>query len=275
MKKIIGGIILYNPDIIRLSENISAIIDQIDYLLLIDNNSNNIVDIMNEYKFDPKIKIISNKENFGVAYALNQVIDYSKKNDYHWALTLDQDSVCPKNLINIYRQYTNIVNIGIICPNIIDRNEINRTPVNKKKAAEVKWCITSASLVNINAWHNVGGFDERLFIDLVDYDFCHRLRENGYKIMMTNETSLLHQLGDLRIYNFFGLKIRVANHSPFRKFFIIRNTIYLYKKKEFKKRNLIFRIINNYFKVIFFEKNKCSKIRQMNRAIFVGIKEKI
>ena len=40
-----AGIVLYNPDIKRLEENISAIAPQVNELILIDNSSKNIDEI--------------------------------------------------------------------------------------------------------------------------------------------------------------------------------------------------------------------------------------
>ena len=41
--KIVAGIILYNPDIDRLMDNISAISPQVESIIIIDNNSINII----------------------------------------------------------------------------------------------------------------------------------------------------------------------------------------------------------------------------------------
>ena len=31
----------------------------------------------------------------------------------------------------------------------------------------------------------IGGFDETMFIDFVDFDFCYRLKKEGYEILQT------------------------------------------------------------------------------------------
>ena len=40
-----AGIVLYNPDINRMNENINNIINQVDYVILVDNGSKNKPDI--------------------------------------------------------------------------------------------------------------------------------------------------------------------------------------------------------------------------------------
>ena len=41
----------------------------------------------------------------------------------------------------------------------------------------------------IDAWEQIGKFDEWLFIDLVDNEFCKRLIVSGYTILRLNERS--------------------------------------------------------------------------------------
>ena len=96
--EIITGIILYNPDLSRLRENISAILPQVDNVVLVENGSSDIT-YLKELE-DEKIELIVNDENMGIAYALNQVMQYAHDNSYEWALTLDQDSVVPPGLVD-------------------------------------------------------------------------------------------------------------------------------------------------------------------------------
>ena len=63
----------------------------------------------------------------------------------------------------------------------------------------VKGCFTSASWVNIKAWQEVGGFDDSMFIDRVDYDFCMTLWEAGWGIYKTVKTEILHELGSAEL----------------------------------------------------------------------------
>ena len=44
-KKYLAGIVTFNPDIERLNENISAIINQVDKVVVVDNGSENADDI--------------------------------------------------------------------------------------------------------------------------------------------------------------------------------------------------------------------------------------
>ena len=106
--KYIAGIVLYNPDLGRLKENIESICKQVDKVILIDNGSDNIREIEDLIKEYLNCILLKNGENMGIAYALNQILKYAYENDVKWFLTLDQDSVCSRNLINTYSKYIDI-----------------------------------------------------------------------------------------------------------------------------------------------------------------------
>ena len=98
-----AGIVLYNPDINRMKENINAIINQVDYVILVDNGSKNKSDIEAaiEHSFYNSDKLIINfsQKNNGIAWALNQIFKIAEEQSVKWVLTLDQDSVCPSDII--------------------------------------------------------------------------------------------------------------------------------------------------------------------------------
>ena len=50
----------------------------------------------------------------------------------------------------------------------------------------------------------IGGFDEKLFIDGVDFDFCIRMRKAGYGILRSNNVYLLQEVGKGRSKSLFG-----------------------------------------------------------------------
>lgn len=275
---IAAGIILYNAEIDRLFENISAVYPQVDIIILIDNNSRNISEVEKKIVDKNKVFLIKNSENYGVAKALNQIITFCQEKKCDWVLTLDQDSVVPANLIEEYKKYITIDSLGIICPRIIDRNYLDDNKIKIKSPYDyVEKCITSASLTNIKVCSDVGYFDEKLFIDLVDFEYCIRLRKKGYKILRINTVTLLHQLGNLKVYNILGKKIRVTNHSVNRKYYLARNSIYYAKKhKDYVRKIKVYeKLLIAILKVLFFESNKFKKFKAMFNGYVDGIRIKM
>lgn len=275
---IIAGIITYNPDLERLEVNINAILREVDKLVLIDNDSTNIFDINQLMVNYPTIEVIRNLENKGVAKALNQEAEYALNNGYEWLLSLDQDSVVPQNFIMEYMKYISIENVGMICCKIIDRNfgELKCEQVNRSGIEYVNTCITSASMIRVTAWQNVCGFSDDMFIDSVDFDMCYSLIEKGYKILRTNNVALLHEVGHSRKVHFCGKEELVFNHSPFRCYYIIRNTIYLGRKhRNISLLKQFLLASKRFILVLSFEVNKIEKFKSMIKGFYHGFTIKI
>lgn len=157
MERIAAGIILFNPELTRLKENIEAIFNQVELIIMIDNNSANIDIVERECSIYNKIILIKNDENRGIAAALNQAMNYCKTNGYKWVITLDQDSICPLNMVEEYQKYLNIPNVAIVSPTIEDRNkepiELNKSKIEYEF---INKCITSGALTNVEAWGDWG-----------------------------------------------------------------------------------------------------------------------
>lgn len=267
--EIYAGIVTYNPDLLRLKENLIHIIPQVKSVVIFDNNSSNIIELVRFLQeFFREIILLKSDKNKGVAYALNQICTWGVMNGYHWVLTLDQDSVCSDNLIEVLKKYEQ-QDIAIISPNIIYRNNEKYTRSQKKEFEEVEWVITSASLTNLKVWKKINGFDEWLFIDKVDYDYGVRANRAGYKIVRTYKVDLLHELGNLKCRRFLGRTIFVTNHPPIRYYYMIRNSIYLSKKLQ--KGFPVSVIMKNVLKIVFFENHKLSKLNFIGRGIKDGI----
>lgn len=228
---VFAGIVTYNPDIDRLRQNIEAINRQVDKVVIVDNNSKNIELIINLVDKYCNASIIRNDSNLGIAKALNQIMEVASKNNAEWVLTLDQDSVVSNGLVEEYWKYVNVENVGMLTCIIKDRNTDGyKVGVSGEKYSEVERCFTSGCFTKVEAWRKVGGFDEKMFIDYVDYDLCLSIREAGYIIIRVNIEGLLHELGNSKDVRFLGRNWVVSNHSSFRKYYIVRNRLYYIKK---------------------------------------------
>lgn len=91
---------------------------------------------------------------------------------------------------------------------------------------EVDVAIASGSLLPLAVVDAVGAFDESLFIDAVDTEWCLRARTLGYVILAVGSARLGHCLGDAsrRIWLPGGWR-RVPIHAPQRTYTITRNNL--------------------------------------------------
>lgn len=262
---IIAGIVTYNPNIDRLKENVESICPQVEKVIIFDNGSKNQEEIIKIYK--DEVILITSPKNVGIAAALNRLMEKSRELGSTWMLSLDQDSVCPSLFCaDMSKYFEKESNLGIVAPVILDRNVgiVGHKP--DKEYISVRTCITSGAFTKIQVWEKIGGYDESMFIDSVDFEFCYRVRKAGYKVIQIRDVQLLHEIGNSEKRFFLFWKVDVKHHSAFRKYYIARNNVYYPLKHRlwlhFFRGNLrnIFLIIS----VLLFEddkKNKISRIR--------------
>lgn len=262
MDKIFAGIISYNPDIDRLRDNISSVLPQVQGLIVVDNASDNIADIimlLDDFRGQSNldmagtskcnILLIENDKNTGVAHALNQIMKHVYSLDHQaWVLTLDQDTVIYDDLIDMYREFMDAhrtdssMHVASLTSLRKDRNYTEHNHNGEWNTSEtgdeagdgftfVHTCITSGNLVSVAAWYKVRGFDERLFIDMVDDEFCLRLEEADYDIVRINRYGCLHELGSnlIRVH-VLGKEKMIFAYPPMRKFYTARNIIYMIRR---------------------------------------------
>lgn len=239
-----------------------AIQFQVSNILVVDNGSDNVSrveELLSSYK---NTYLIKNRNNIGIAAALNQACEEAIKKGFQWILTLDQDSVCPPNFVNdLLKVEKDCVSAGIVAPIIIDRN-VGIVGHSNNGIQKVRTCITSGALTNLTAWRQIDGFDEKMFIDSVDFDFCFRLRKAGYFVYQTNTVTLDHAIGDSKKCKFLFWTFNNLEHSAFRDFYIAQNSIYYPRKNRlwlhFIRGN--FRNLKLIFVVLLYEGNKREKI---------------
>lgn len=271
--KYLIGIVSYNPDEKNLKQTIYFLKKNDYHVLIVDNGSKNfdvVEKICNKYGVD----LVANNANFGIAKALNEIFSFAKENGFLWVLTFDQDSKINKSLLEAYEACRNIKNVGMYCPIVYDY--VSGMIVQGKKSLnhyrQIDKCITSGALTSVEAWSAVNGFDEYLFIDEVDNDFCYRLKLKNYKILLIGNVTLNHKIGRSRIINFLGKKMVIRNHSAMRKYYITRNRLYLDKKYYNKiKIKTMIKTILFIIKTLIFEKNRTKKFN----ACIKGMKDAI
>lgn len=272
-----AGIVLFNPDIARLMENLNSIAKCVSRVYIVDNGSSNQVEIRKLLDGYENVQLHVNQKNEGIAKALNQLCENAKAEGYQHLITLDQDSVCPANLVREYQKYASDSSIGLVCPLIRDRNVEFENQEFMEEATEVDHCITSASMLSLKVWEEANGFDESMYIDGVDFDFGDRVRKRGKKIIRVNKVVLLHEIGHIRERHFLFWKTRVKNHSAFRKYYIARNTVYLARKRRSKWIYIksYLQVVKQAGMVLLYENDKKQKLNNIWRGMIDGASAKL
>lgn len=243
-KRILAGIVLYNPEMELLKKNIDALQPQVDQIVFVDNHSENLAEILALAK-ERKIRLIRNSSNLGIAKALNQILESASQLGYNWYLTMDQDSIVSENLIEEYKKAMHL-NPGILCPYLLNNQKMSKEEYEALELPEFQQiedpilCITSAALNNTHAARDIGGYNEALFIDCVDVDFNIRMMEK-YDILKANHACLIQAMGEGRRIAIFHTLAKALHSDIFRKlsvspvysdlrlYYIARNSKYIYQ----------------------------------------------
>jgi rhamnosyltransferase len=228
MKKA-GVVILYNPDIQDVRKNISSYINFLDKLYVFDNSSvshsNEITDLSS------KIEYTANLKNDGISLVLNLIANKAIAENYDILLTMDQDSFFSKQMITKYMSSADKLDWSkISMTGISPKDYSNHQQLENNHEAGVfcqtKLIITSGSLLNLKLFKAIGGFNEKLFIDCVDYDYCLKSILKGYQIGLISNIYLYHVGGTPQKL----LGRNIALYSPERYYYIFRNHIYMWLK---------------------------------------------
>ena len=269
---VLAGIVTFNPDLERLQENISAIIDQVKQVIIVDNGSNNILNIKKIVEeYSPSVKVVEFENNRGIAAALNTIGDFAVKQKFDYFLTLDQDSVSLPGVVEELLKYLYLPKIGLLNTYHKDRN-IKDNELPNLEIIEEPMMITSGSLMPTRLFAQGFRYDSELFIDKVDFDLNIRLKNAGYHLYQIPYYGLLHELGEITIRNFLFYKIPTYNHSAFRRYYMSRNTVLMFKKYGITKTNLklLQADIIKIGKTILYENEKREKLRKVIKGYIDG-----
>ena len=124
--------------------------------------------------------------------------------------------------------------IAIITPQIRDVNSDEKNAQDGEKhnikPSYIKQCISSASLNRVSTIADLGGFDEQLFIDYVDIDYCIREEKENLKIIKINNIEVEHRIGKGERIHLLWKNPLLTNHSPKRRYYMMRNWVYCVRK---------------------------------------------
>lgn len=254
-----GIVILYNPNS-EVIKNIETYIEYLDVLYIVDNSPFENSQLIESLKKADKVHYIFHNENKGISYSLNEVLGLVK-NRYKWLLTMDQDSRFADGSFYNYQSFLKQLppNTYGICPVYSDKN--SRAVLEKDLFTVVDRCITSGTIINVDISIKCGGFDENLFIDEVDFEFCYRCKKNGYKLLQYNKKILIHKIGESIFKSFLGFQFSILNENYLRNYYVYRNKLYISRKYPERKWQIYIELAKWIVKVCLFENNKIKKMK--------------
>jgi len=204
-------IVTYRPDN-EFPKRVDALAPQVAYCVIVDNTlTPNIPAPIDEAaRKNKNIKVIQNKKN-NLANADNQGAAFAQQHGYQWILTMDQDSLPAKSMvqeqINAYHLarkegiYADLVGVNFTDK---DTGEI----VFKKECSHKKYFTDfketgiqrSGRLLSIAAYKKAGKFCEWFWIDYVDTEYSRRLERYGYLGIIACNARMQHHISKKHLW---------------------------------------------------------------------------
>lgn len=259
-----GVVTLYNPELDVLG-NIESYIGCLRNLYVFDNSEDVNTHIKQCLENKPNVIYVSFNKNKGIAEALNYVLDVGQ--DTKFLLTMDQDTSFPTGMMEAYIaqvemwEKLNPNEVAIYSVRIMLKHGM--VDEYSKSPEYIDCTITSGNIVSVSAARRVGGYNNDLFIDEVDSDFSLAIRQCGYKILRFNNMFINHLIGDVSKEQCLWFSYNTSNHSPIRRYYMMRNRLYMMKKYSKIRRAYGISLLKIIIKVILAEKEKCKKLKYM------------
>ena len=276
-------VVTFNPGE-ALIANVTALRPQVQEVIVVDNGSTNLGPVQTLERCG--VKVFCNGENLGIAAALNVGLGYALERGYTWIATFDQDSQPPtefvKRLLESHDAYPGKEHIAILSPVYCDEatgTVFQHGERNGEPFQEVVSTMTSGNLVKADALAKVGLFEEDLFIDYVDHEFCLRVRREGLGVLESRTAILSHNLGETEKYERFGLTFHATNHSALRRYYNARNRLVVYRRYFTSETRWVLRDMLGFLKevgkVILVEKDKRKKLSAVSEGLWHALTGKM
>lgn len=263
------GIPLYHPEPEDL-KHIGIYAKAFSHVYLYDNTEGGIsTAIRTELMQAGNVSFVRSGTNDGLSRAYNALCRYAIEDGFHYLALYDQDSlptVCDIQRMMDFiagRQDKDVAVYGHsirICHEEDYPGEGGEREAQEQMAAvEADDLISSGSWLNLAVYARLPGFDENLFIDRVDVDYCITAREHGYRILQVKGSVLYHRIGEYKKV----LWKTISQHPPLRMYYIARNVMYEREKHGRGKWSGIRWLVNEIRHVLIYEDDKLAKVNAM------------
>jgi rhamnosyltransferase len=213
---------------------VESLVAQVAQIVAVDDGS--------EACFEPLLRdlesrgvhVVREGANRGIATALNRGVHWAITQGFEWVITFDQDSAAPADLVaSLFAALTacpDSARVAMVGPRILHPDGRHQVSSNAQISRPVRQLLTSGCLTCTAALRDVGYFDERYFIDRVDFEICARLRSAGYLLLESPQVVLRHAPGRTLQLHVLGCSFRLQSHNYKRRYYMARNTVWLARR---------------------------------------------
>lgn len=270
-----------------------AIVAQVDRTIVVVNpmDSTSIpLDLLDEHR--PHVQVVQQPRNAGLPAAQNVGIRLAKDQGAQAVLFLDQDSLPRPDMVHQLRLawqalQAQAVNVGALgCAYEQPEGATWRGFIQmgwsgfKRQTCDAQehsvaadFLISSGTLIPMGVLDQVGHMEAQMFIDHVDTEWCLRARSQGFSLFGVCAAKMHHILGESRQKIWWFGSRTVSHHSPFRYYYMFRNSMALYSRGYIPIRWKCWDMIRNLRLMVFmglFSPSRVACLRMMWRGCLDG-----
>lgn len=269
--------VLYEPDH-KVIFNIMSYSRYLEKVYVIDNTEFMDTELVQKIKGLRNVQYIWNHGNLGLAVALNMGCQKAFSDGYPYVFTMDQDSVMQSGTVERMKAFMeSSSDRTVVAPFVIPYFD-TVSPWNKKKTDKsqvVNFAITSGMLVSKEAFEDVGGFDDKLFIECIDVDFCIKLKQKSWKIIKIENAVLYQRAGNSEPKKFLWKTVHPLFEAPYRGYYKFRNKKYLKNKYGKKIYQFTPRLYEAVVKTLLYEPNKMVRFHYYLKGYRDGMRKQM
>lgn len=234
-------IVLFHPGDEQIARAV-AMRTACDRLLVIDNSPQpdpRVAQWLNE----AGVALLHHGNRHGIAGAFNCGLSALFEQGADAVVLFDQDSEAPAGYFAVMRE--RCASLGdrafLLGPRIFDENDQRFLPelatsglaverLSLRADATLQRCaflISSGCVISRDAFARLGRFDEALFIDHVDTEYCLRALLRNVPLYVVPALVLSHRIGSRRRHKLGTFELTTMNHPGFRRYYSARNAMQL------------------------------------------------
>lgn len=241
---------------------------------------------------DIALKVFQPLKNLGMAAAQNIALDFVFQHfsDQDKVIFFDQDSEIPSHLptslAQEFEQLSLDEPVAAVGPSFMDEQKgfiysqvqwsesgiFKRfIPDEMQNQQQVCSLISSGMLTSVECLKAVGGYDELLFIDYVDTDWCLKAQSKGYALYVIPAVVMRHAIGAKSV-RVLGRNISV--HSAERRYYMLRNSFFMLRKPYVGKwlaLSFVYRTLVHHLILILMTPDRKKQISALFKGIINGV----
>jgi rhamnosyltransferase len=275
-----------------LTPLLARLAPQVEAIVLVDNSPAHDLHLQNQAcSAYPHLIYVALPDNPGTAGALNRAWALALAQGAQALVSFDQDSLpredaviqLRKALLETAPDHPPWAALGSIWHDAVSGHAMRilapitgwlrhylSAPTVQKSATppiEVDHLISSGCITSAQAYQTIGSYNETLFLDYVDIEWCLRARALGWRLGVYANSRIQHSIGDhaLRL----GSRM-LAVHSPMRSYCLLRNHLLLWRLSSASKIWLTsdaIRVFTRLLALLILAPQRIKRIQYLIRAI--------